>query len=246
MFLKSLAVSLFLPPFVFVPLLAAGLLLLPRRPRFGKTLAWGSLALLTLCAMPVCADLLLRGLETGLPLVPPANRPPAAIIVLGAEIQRSEDDAAGAHLGLLSLERLRMAALLSRKTNLPILVSGGIVQLDRPPVATLMAAALEQDFQVHAAWIETDSLTTRENALLSAAMLRERGITSVYVVTHAWHMRRALIAFSHTGLTVTAVPVSSSGPFELAPSGFLPSVSAWQYSYYALHEWIGCLLYSLR
>ena len=41
---------------------------------------------------------------------------------------------------------------------------------------------------------------------LSAAILREQGINSVYVVTQAWHMRRALIAFAHTGITVTAAP----------------------------------------
>ena len=245
MLLKSLLVSIFVPPFLFVPLIAMGLVLLAHRPRTGKILAWGGLGCLTLTALPVCADLLLRGLEIG---TPPSSAAilPQAIVVLGAEIERSEDDAAGAHLGLLSLERLRAAALLARETNLPILVSGGLIQLDRPAVADLMAAALEQDFQMRAAWIENVSATTWDNAARSAALLRARGVTSVYVVTHAWHTRRALIAFSHTGLTVIAVPVSSLGPFRVDASAFLPTVSAWQYSYYALHEWIGCLAYTLR
>jgi uncharacterized SAM-binding protein YcdF (DUF218 family) len=246
MLLKSLLVSFFLPPFVFVLLMAVGLVLLGSRPRFGKSLLWSGLTLLALCAVPIFADLLLRQLETGLPITPPVAHPPAAIIVLGADIQRSEDDMEGAHLGLLSLERLRMGALLGRRTNLPILVSGGLVQSDRPAVADLMAAALEQDFHLQPTWIENKSTTTWENAALSATMLQAQGITSAFVVTHAWHMRRTLIAFAPTGLTVTAVPVAMPGRFEVNPDSFIPTVSTWQYSYYALHEWIGCLWYAFR
>jgi uncharacterized SAM-binding protein YcdF (DUF218 family) len=246
MSMKSVLVSVLLPPFVFVLLIGVGLLFLERRPRSSKLLLLSSLTLLTLCAMPVFADLLLRGLETNLPVTPPAAHPPAAIIVLGGDMQRSEDDIDGAHLGLLSLERVRMAARLAQRTNLPILVSGGVVQSDRPPVAELMATTLERDFHLKPVWVESKSATTWENATLSASILQAQGITSVYVVTHAWHMRRALMAFAHTGLTVTAVPVSKPGPFEVKLGGFIPTVSTWQYSYYALHEWIGGLWYEFR
>jgi uncharacterized SAM-binding protein YcdF (DUF218 family) len=245
MFLKQIATALLLPPFVLVPIAAAGLLVSRRRSRVGKGLTWSALFLLTLCAMPVVADLLLRSLETDFPSVQPAGNPPAAIIVLGAEIERSTDDGAGAHLGLLSLERLRMGAVLAQRTHLPILVSGGLVQADRPPVADLMAASLAKDFNIPVVWIEDKSSTTWENATLSADILPAKGITSVYVVTHAWHMRRALIAFRHTGLTVTAVPASLPGPLELDLTSFLPNVLIWERSYYAFHEWVGCAWYSL-
>jgi uncharacterized SAM-binding protein YcdF (DUF218 family) len=246
MLLKPVMVSLLLPPFAFVLVAAIGLLLLRKRPRLGKAVAWSALLCLTLCAMPVVADLMSRTLQADFSLLPPPSDPPGAIIVLGGDVSRSGDDVVGAHVGPLSLERLRVAVILARKTHLPILVSGGLVQLDRPPVAALMAETLDQEFKTPAVWIEDKSRSTWENASASAAILRAKGIKSVYVVTHAWHMRRALIAFAHTGVTVTAAPVSPLGPFEFVLTGFIPGVANWEYSYYALHEWIGCVWYALR
>src|SRR6202042_2404125 len=104
-------------------------------------------------------------------------------------------------------------AALHRKTGLPILVTGGIVQPDRPAVGTLMAASLSEDFQVPVAWVEDASVDTWENALLSAGILQTHHIRSVYLVTHGWHMRRAVMAFRHAGLVVTASPTSLDPPF---------------------------------
>ena len=101
---------------------------------------------------------------------------------------------------------MRAGALLHRRTGLPILVTGGTLRTSEPPVAALMADSLVHDFQVPARWVERESRDTWENARLSAAILHEQGITSVYVVTQAWHMRRAIVAFADTGITVTAAP----------------------------------------
>ena len=69
-----------------------------------------------------------------------------------------------------------------------------------------MADSLEHDFPGARAVDGDDVL--RYLAMRSAAprMLREHGIHSVYVVTQAWHMRRAILAFQRTGITVTAAP----------------------------------------
>jgi uncharacterized SAM-binding protein YcdF (DUF218 family) len=246
MFLKTIATSLLLPPFVFVLLIAAGLLLLRRSLLVGKILAGSALCLLILCATPVVADVMMRMLQPDLPLQPVSTPPPAAIIVLGADIERSTDDAVGAHLGFLSLERVRTAAIVAHSTHLPILVSGGLIQLDRPPVADLMAATLSQNFNLQTTWIENKSSTTFENAKLSANILRDQHIRSAYLVTHAWHMRRALIAFANTDLTVIAVSASSPGPFRVTWSDFIPRASVWEFSYYAFHEWVGCAWYLVR
>ncbi len=196
--------------------------------------------------LPIVSDMMLRVLERDLPVAPPSAKPPAAIVLLGADISGAGYDMAGAHLGFLSLERVREAAILARETHLPILVSGGTMRTDRAPVADLMADSLEHTFDVKPTWIEHGSRDTWENAQRSAEMLRAQGITSVYVVTHGWHMRRALIAFAHTGITITAVPVSPTPEFELTAAGFVPDIRGWDDSYYAVHEWIGCIWYALR
>ena len=109
-----------------------------------------------------------------------------------------------------------------------------------------MADSLQQDFGLQTLWLEQASKDTWQNAADSAAVLRPSHIDTVYVVTHAWHMRRALIAFRAAGLRAVAAPVDPERPPPLAPRMLVPSVSAWQQSYYGLHEWIGCLWYSLR
>ncbi len=69
---------------------------------------------------------------------------------------------------------------------------------------------------------------------------------TVYVVTHAWHERRALMAFRAAGLRAVAAPVDPERPPPWAPRMLIPRISAWQQSYFALHEWIGCAWYALR
>ena len=150
------------------------------------------------------------------------------------------------HVGPLTLERLRIGALLQRRTRLPILVSGGRLHPSDPPLAAVMVDSLEHDFQVPVKWLESESRDTWENAQKSAEILRAQGISSIFLVTHAWHMRRSVQAFNGTGITVTAVPT----PFDRAANGLLldyvPGVDGWRASYYGMHEWIGVAWYALR
>ena len=189
--------------------------------------------------------ILLLALETGLPTTPPADHPPQAIVVLSAEVIRAHQEELGFRPGLLTLDRLRTAAALHRRTGLPILVSGGTRRPNTTAFAVVMARSLADDFQTPARWIEAKSTDTWENAHFSADILRADGITSIYVVTHAWHMRRALVAFRGTGLTVTAAPTSLDDPLGPDPGDFLPRTTGWQTSYFAVHEWIGYAWYML-
>jgi uncharacterized SAM-binding protein YcdF (DUF218 family) len=77
-------------------------------------------------------------------------------------------------------------------------------------------------------------------------MLRAQGIDRVYLVTHAWHMRRALLAFRRAGLLTTPSPVQRDAVPDLRVASFLPSARGWQESYYAMHELIGLAWYAVR
>jgi uncharacterized SAM-binding protein YcdF (DUF218 family) len=81
---------------------------------------------------------------------------------------------------------------------------------------------------------------------MSAAILRREGIGSVYVVTQAWHMRRAIMAFAAAGITVTAAPTRFDHLPTPLVTAFIPNARGWRDSAYALHEWIGCAFYALR
>jgi uncharacterized SAM-binding protein YcdF (DUF218 family) len=242
--LKHIAVALLVPPISLLIVTLLGLLALKRYRRAGVVVAWlGGLSLLAL-SLPVVAGSLLVTLEQDLPLTPDPDRPPQAIVILGGDIQRTRDGAM--YPGPLSFVRVRTGALLARQTGLPVLITGGKLRPSDTPIAPLMADSLRQDFGVPARWVEQDSLDTWENAHFSAPILRQNGIHSIYLVTNPWHMRRALLAFASTGIAVTAAPTH----LDRAPPDhvldFVPEVEAWQTSYFAFHEWIGCAWYALR
>ncbi len=244
--MKSILLSLAMPPTGFVTLAVIGLLLRGRWYRFGRVLTWAAVAGLLLTSLPMVSYSALIALETGLPTTPPADHPPQAIIVLGGEIARAGQEPLGARPGPLTLDRLRTAVALQRRTGLPILVTGGTVEPDEPPVGLTMEQSLRDDFRTPARWVETKSADTWENARFSDDILRREGIDSVYVVTNAWHMKRALLAFRATGLTVTAAPTPADEFIRSDLGAWLPHASAWQRSYYALHEWIGLVWYWFR
>jgi uncharacterized SAM-binding protein YcdF (DUF218 family) len=199
---------------------------------------------LLLLSLPVTPLLLIAPLEADLPLVAPPNHEPAAIVILGGDVLYGAHDRVT--VGALTLERLRAGARLARKTGLPILVTGGPQGPGQPAVAQLMAQSLKNDFGLRATWVEPTAQNTWQNARFSDAILQRHHIDSIYVVTQAWHLRRALIAFAPLPVTVTAAPTQIDPSPALAWRDFTPAVSAWQMSYYALHEWIGCAYYLLR
>ena len=244
--MTGVLLTLAMPPTCFIVVIVAGLLKRGRWRRVGRRLTWAALIVLILFGMPAVSYSMLLALETGLPLVPPADHPPQAIIVLGGDVIRAHQERLGIRPGLLTLDRLRTGAALNRRTGLPILVTGGRTQPNTPAVGLVMAQSLEDDFQTPARWVESKSVDTWENARLSADILHAEGITSVYIVTHAWHMRRAVLAFQGTGLTVTAAPTSLDDPIGPEFSDFLPRAGGWQTGYFAMHEWIGYAWYLRR
>ena len=259
MSLSALPTALLIPPVNLVPLGLAGLVLARFHPRLGRAVTGLALLGLLAFAMPVVSRGLIDSLQAGIAREVPARPPGDAAAEtpgapVGAIVVLSADSGGGGiggilpwhGIGPLTLERLQAGAMLSRRLGLPILVTGGAPERGAPSIALQMARSLREDFGLAAAWIEPWADDTWQNAQFSAAMLKGSGISRVYVVTSGWHMRRALIAFRHFGLE--AVPVASrfDAPPVLEAEGFIPRMSSWQKSYYALHEWIGCVYYLLR
>ena len=240
--LRAVLTVMLLPPtnlavIAFVAMLLAGW------TRTGRIVALLSCAGLVVFSLPITGLALLASLDPG-PL-PPPSVPPVAIVILGGDVQKV-NEAAGVTMGPWSLERVRAGAALHRSTGLPVLVSGGIVDRTSTPVGTLMASSLTHDFAVPVRWTEPVSFDTWENAEQSAALLAQDGVRSVFLVTHAWHMRRALLAFRRVGIEATPAPVRRDRWPDVTLSEFVPRVSAWVQSYLGLHEWLGLVFYTIR
>lgn len=244
MSLSAVATFFVLPPGNLVGTALVGAALSFRTRRVGQWIALLSVAALAVLSMPLVAAWLTFPLEQGLPLQPDPAHPPQAIVVLSAEVDRLADGTSG--VGMLTLERVRAGAALARRTGLPLLVSGGYTGDDTADACAVMADSLHADFGLDVRWRECRSTDTWENAAMSAALLKPDGIQSIYLVTHAWHMPRALLAFRPTGLLVTAAPTLLDATPRPQLEGLVPGARAMQRSYWSLHEWVGLLDYRLR
>lgn len=250
--LKELAVALLVPPANLLPIALLGLALAARGPQRRRRLGhWATglaLAAMWLLSLPAVAALLTVALETGLDQSPPGSPPAGAIVILSAESREFGPGGilVGDDVGPLTLERMRAGAALHRRTGLPMLVTGGTLSPGQPAIARTMALVMQRDFDLPVRWVEPRSDDTWENAAFSAALLHADGVRAIQLVTHAWHMPRAVRAFARQGLAVTAAPVALD-LLRLQPRDFiLPTAGAWQRSAWAVHEWIGLLAYRLR
>ncbi len=141
------------------------------------------------------------------------NSPEAIVVLGGGRSFRTDFPEYGQQdLQVASLERVRLAAKLAKKTGLPVLVTGGVTGAVRPNVeeyseATIMSQVLASEFGVAVTWLENQAMSTDENAAYSALMLKKNNIQHVYLVTHATHFPRARYFFQKNGIAVTAVPV---------------------------------------
>ena len=239
--LHALLVTLAVPPPNLSLVGLAGYALRGRWRRLGRAMSATALLALLALSLPAVALSLLIPLERGLPLKPLAADPPGAIVILSAEVVHPRGPPGTEQLGPITLRRMRAGARLARRTGLPVLVTGGRLGGHKVvPIAVRMAASLRRDFGVQTRWIEDRSKTTWQNAEYSAVILRQAGITSVYVVTDAWHEPRAILAFRHFGIHVTAAPVV----LHAHAGVWLPSAHAWRLSYFAFHEYIGLIWYA--
>lgn len=248
--MKYVLESLLFPPGLNIVIALAGLALWPWRRRAAMMVLAADTVLLYVLSLPVTAWTLMSALQTSPPLNPLdlKNGAAQAIVVLGAGRYADAPEYGGDTVSPFELERLRYGVRLQRLSRLPLLLVGGKTETEegRIPEARLMKEAAENDFAASAMWTEENSRTTAENAANAAALLRAHGIRRVYLVTHAWHMPRALWSFRHYDIEAVPAPTGfitrDAGNREFA---WLPGSSALNNVRLALHEFTGLMWYRL-
>ena len=245
--LTNAVAALLIPPGLLIVLAATGLVLLRPRPRTGRLLLIGGLTGLYISATPITAQFLLQRWE-GTPLVTAPATTAQAIIILGGGKYLHGPEYGGDTVAEATLVRVRYAARLHRQTGLPVLVSGGNPQGGVIGEAQAMRHVLEREFAVPVRWIENSSATTLENARLSYQLLARQKINTIYLVTHAWHMPRAQLAFERVGFQVipAATAYTTRYRYHLSVLDFMPSANALRDTARFCHEVIGILWYRVR
>ncbi len=246
--LKNILTALILPPTGLVLLALFGLWLARscrsrRWQHGGAVLATLSLLGLLVLSLPVVGNALMVPLEPHPPITAAQLQRVQAIVILGAGSHYAAAEYGGDTVSHYTLERLRYGARLAREFRLPLLVTGGSPFGGRAE-AESMREALESDFGMKVRWVETASRDTAENAALSAPVLKADGVTRIALVSHGWHLPRAMPLFEKQGLEVTSAPTafSTGSPSlleDLLPGGMVRSRRA-------LNEYLGQLYNRLK
>ena len=235
-----------LPPLSLFILLVAGLILHRRHRRLAMSLILLSTAGLYALSTPWVGSVLQHSLEVSEPVDAGALNSAQAIVVLGGGRIVGAAEYDGDTLNATSLERLRYAARLHRASGLPLLVAGGKPGGGTDAEGVIMQRVLKEEFGLSPRWVEADSHTTWENAHLAGPLLKRAGIERIALVTHAWHLRRAIPLFEAQGFTVVPAGTQFSRPRVSSLFDVLPTPAGLRSSAFALHEWLGILWYKLR
>ena len=244
--LTNVTARLLLPPGGLLVLGLIGLALVRSHIRVGTSVAAFALVSLLLLSTPIVSRSLLQTLED--PYADPLkDRGADAIVVLGGGSYAAAPEYGEDTVSTATLERLRYAAHLQRRTGKPLLVAGGSPggRIDSTEAHQMQAAL--KDFGIAVKWLESASTNTAENARHSQKMLKQAGIDSAFLVTHAWHMPRAKIAFQNAGLRVVPAPLGfKTAPRRLGPLDFVPAAAALNDSWHFFHEIAGIAWYRLK
>jgi uncharacterized SAM-binding protein YcdF (DUF218 family) len=248
--LVKLLQVLILPPGGLLLLAIGGFILLRYRARWGLALVGAALGLFYLLSMPLVAGVLMGSLESYPALSEAQIKNPQAdaIVILAGGRLRDQPEYDSNTVSAISLQRLRYGAWLKRRTLLPLYVSGGSTRGEIRGEAELMRDVLQKEFNVAVDVVEKQSKTTHENAKFTAELLKHNNHHSILLVSHAFHMPRAVEAFEEFGINVTAAPTVflANQKGGVLITDFLPYAYAFEESYYALHEMFGRLWYKLR
>ncbi len=242
--------NLLLPPGGLLLLGLLSLLLIGRSS--GKVLLGLTLLLFYLLSTPFVATNMIAGLERHI-FVTPAEITASkaeAIMLLASGRYKDAPEYGGDTIKGMALERTRYAAWLQRRTGLPIIVTGGDLRHRGTAEAKLISQVLKEEFGSKVLATEDKSKNTWENTLFTSRLLKSHNIKKVALVTHAWHMPRAIKALQGSGIEAIAAPtIFSAGRKSVTRSSkkdWLPNSRAFRKNYLAMHEYLGMAWYRLK
>ncbi len=226
--LANVIARLVLPPGGLILLTLLGIAYIRVRPRWGLGVTLAATLSLYAIATPFVATRLVHSIQS--PYVDPMQDTTGqAIVVLGGGLYPRALEYGGDTVSRRSLERVRYAAHLQKRIVRPVLLTGGNPLRADSTEAEQMNTVL-REFGVTAEWLENASDNTAENARLTRRTLQESAIERIYLVTHAWHVPRARLAFEEAGFQVIPAATGYVSPLDARPAYLVPDAPALELS----------------
>lgn len=240
----------FLPLF-FLPIGLAAILLI-----FGLVIKkrWPvavALLILYFSSIPFVGDRLIGWIESRYPAVPPLQVESAdAVVVLGGIFGPQVEEGQIVNMAD-TVERLDAGIVLLQSAKARWLVfTGGRIPWEgriKSEGDDAKVIAISRGVPAEKILITTEVQNTMDEARAVAALARERGWSSVILVTTGWHMPRAAYLFRKTGIQFTPFPVDfrRDRRKKLTVLDFVPKAEALANTETALRETYGYWFYRL-
>ena len=249
-FVKAIA-SIILPPTGLIVLAMAGVGIAMIWKKLGLWVAFLSMLGVLLCSMPAVSAILVNSLQSN-PAIPASDVKKSlaqadALVVLAGGRRGFAEEFGDDTVSSYTLERIRYAAWVVKRTGLPLIVSGGRVHDEEKSEGQLMREILQKEFIVIVDHVEEKSRTTYENAKYTAQFLKQNDLRKIALITHAAHMPRAKAAFEYFDIEVIPAPTAFYGKDATQQfSDYLPSTNALRQTGLAVHEIFGQWWYEIR
>jgi uncharacterized SAM-binding protein YcdF (DUF218 family) len=247
-FFKKLITPFILPPglFVLILLLSGAALIYVKRRKVGIFNVSLGIIIWILSSAPF-SNFLVAGLESNYEITLPDKGD--VIILLGGGTRENAPDLSGTGVPTTDmLARIVTAVRLQKKLNLPIIVSGGIVFKQKASEAEIVKRFLvDLGVAENKILLENKSRDTYENAKFSQEICRRLDFNLPVLITSAYHLKRANMAFDMVDMKVIPFPAyfRSENPPNYNWRSVLPTAGNLDTVSDALHEYLGILYYKL-
>ena len=228
LFILSKIINAFLlPPGIFILLL----FYLGYKTKYKKSLSILAVFMWIISTKPI-SNLLLYPLEN----IKTRKAKAPYVVVLGEGLVNKDIFKSSPH----QFKRLVYGMCIASRKNIPLIFSGG----------TKESKAVKHDinyiensfhFKIKT-YYENKSKDTKQNAYFTAKLFKKYHFEKkIYLVTSAFHMKRATIDFEKQGFKVIPRPTDYLNNYNYTWYNFLPSMNALYNSYWAFHEYLGIL-----
>ncbi len=227
--ISKLITAFLLPPGIFIIIL----FFIAIKSRYKKSIFFLA-GLIWILSIKPLSNLLLYPLEN---IKIPKQKAPY-VVVLGGGVVSKDVIKSSAH----QFKRLVYGMSIASTEHIPLIFSGGGEGKEASAVKHDIKF-LENSFHFHIkAYFEYKSKDTKQNAYFSAKLFEKNHFKKkIYLVTSAFHMKRAMIDFKRAGFKVIPRPTDFLSDYNYSWYDFLPSMDSLYKSFWALHEYLGII-----